>query len=168
MTSTPARVIGTDGKTEIKIDLSFTYDPDDPFAFRMKYHPTRFNEEVEWVASLDLLREGLTGPAGLADLQVWPEGRKIAIRIASDIGCSVTRVPAQVIKTFLKEIEEEEDVAAVKVEDVVRLSTEQLLEDLGLYPYDTVPDMSRWRGPSLPDDFCHHCLRVHTDEGCED
>lgn len=163
------KTIGANSKLSISVSLTFSYNPEDPFAFYMKFNPSRFNDEVEWVGSLDVLRQGVHLPAGLADVQVYPVDKgQIEIRLEGNEGLySTTRVPAADIKAFIDAIDEEESLSSVTIDEAVEMTLEQLLEDLGLYPYDTVP-VANLGGPSQPDGWCNACGRVHSGNGCGD
>jgi hypothetical protein len=155
------KTTGVQTEVTLPVNLTFSYDPEDPFAFYMKFNPSRFNEEVQWVGSLDLLRQGVHAPAGLADIQVYPIDKgQIAIRLEAEVGHSTTRVAAKDIKAFISAIDEEESVSSVTIGEAVEITLEQFLEDLGLYPYDN--------GPSLPPGWCPNCMRVHSGNGCGD
>lgn len=166
--TTPAMTTGISGeKTSVR--LTFKYNANDPVAFLMLYRSDRLSGGgVEWIAALSLLVEGLEAPAGLADVQVWPESRrKIAIRLESEVGSSITRVPRMAIESFLKIIKEEEELSNTKSGDVIALAVEEFLGELGLLrnaPYG-VPNPG---GPSQPGDMCNVCGRVHSGNGCGD
>lgn len=165
---TPARVTGIDGRTVIDVDLAFRYDQDKPFEFEVIFSATRYNDEVRWVVSLDTLREGVDAPSGLADFQVWPEGEKLAFRLESEEGSSVTRLDLSSVKSFLQIISEEEEMAVLSTDDKVELAIDDFLIELGLTPANLSFGVPNPGGPSQPQGFCNICGRVHSGNGCGD
>jgi hypothetical protein len=55
----------------VPLVASLYYSAEDPFAIRMSFH-VGMDEPVEWIFARDLLADGLEGPAGEGDVQVWP------------------------------------------------------------------------------------------------
>ena len=152
--------------------VSFGYDPDDPAAFTMTFKASKHNDEVVWQAALGLLREGLYGPAGLADVQVWPEDDDkvpmIAIQLGSDAGESTTRVPATAVTGFIKAVDDYEAEAATKADEVIELAIDNYLSQLGLTPGNWSGFVPNPGGPSQPGGWCNLCSRVHANEECDD
>ena len=52
------------------LDVTFSYDPADPFAVSMTVHVEP--GPVRWTFSRDLLAEGVYEPTGDGDVHVWP------------------------------------------------------------------------------------------------
>lgn len=165
---TPGQVTGTDGLTTITLDLAFRYDQDKPFEFEIVFSATDYNNAVTWVLSLDVLREGIDAPSGLADFQVWPEGDNIAFRLESEVGAAVVRLSVSSIRSFLQIIEEDEEMSLLSVEEIVELALDDFLIGLGLAPANLSYGVPNPGGPSQPEGWCHACGRVHSGTGCGD
>jgi hypothetical protein len=61
-------LVGPEGPTPLDVELR--YDPADPYAVAMAF--LRDGDEVVWVFARDLLLRGVTEPAGLGDVHVFP------------------------------------------------------------------------------------------------
>ncbi|MGW6961107.1 SsgA family sporulation/cell division regulator [Streptomyces chartreusis] len=102
--------VSPDASITVPVDLAFHYSAADPYAVRMVVH-TGATPPVEWVFARDLLREGILGPAGLADVQVWPASRgprhsgnggdTVNIRLSTPAGTTVLSAPAAPLRRFL-------------------------------------------------------------------
>ncbi|MBQ0887068.1 SsgA family sporulation/cell division regulator [Streptomyces sp. RM72] len=99
-----------DGLVTVPVAIAFHYSAADPYAVRMAVH-TEEAPPVEWVFARDLLTEGISRPAGLADVQVWPVPRRrryleagrgaVNIRVSSQDGTTVLTVQAASLRAFL-------------------------------------------------------------------
>ncbi|MZE70479.1 SsgA family sporulation/cell division regulator [Streptomyces sp. SID5789] len=99
-----------EGLVTVPVTVAFRYDAADPYAVRMAVH-TEEAPPVEWVFARELLIEGLSRPAGLADVQVWPVPRRrrhleagrgaVNIRVSSQHGTTVLTVQATSLHAFL-------------------------------------------------------------------
>lgn len=58
------------------VEAQLGYDPADPYAVTLTFHIRSSEEdayEVVWTLGRELLRHGLTHPAGEGDVAVWPD-----------------------------------------------------------------------------------------------
>lgn len=70
-----------------RLRVELFYSPADPYAVYLTFLRVGDDEDdVLWVVARDLLRDGLRGPAGLGDIQVWPaeDGVHVTIGLSSD------------------------------------------------------------------------------------
>jgi hypothetical protein len=58
-------------QASVPVTASLFYTGNDPYAVRMTFHAGP-DETVEWIFARDLLRAGLTEPAGVGDVRAWP------------------------------------------------------------------------------------------------
>jgi hypothetical protein len=83
----------------------WTYCTDDPFAVTIEIQ-TRGNRFVDWVLARELLVEGLTGPAGIGDVQVRPanmgEWDVTLVEIRSPDGHAVLEVDRDLLRQFVQ------------------------------------------------------------------
>ncbi|MFI9219359.1 SsgA family sporulation/cell division regulator [Streptomyces werraensis] len=99
-----------EGLVTVPVTLAFRYSAADPYAVRMVVE-TSVTRPVHWVFARDLLAEGLSRPAGLADVQVWPVPRRarrlgagrgaVRIRVSSPGGTTTLSVKAACLRAFL-------------------------------------------------------------------
>lgn len=99
-----------EGLVTVPVTIAFRYTAADPYAVRMVVE-TGVTPPVQWVFARDLLTEGLSRPAGLADVQVWPAlcrprhlgaGRgAVRIRVSSPGGTTALTVQAACLHAFL-------------------------------------------------------------------
>lgn len=77
------------------------YRREDPYAVEV----TLFDgtQSVVWVFGRELLERGLSEPAGLADVRVWPDGERLMVRLESPDGCASFSADAATIRGFLAE-----------------------------------------------------------------
>ncbi|MEV5970043.1 SsgA family sporulation/cell division regulator [Streptomyces sp. NPDC051921] len=67
---------------EFPIEVTFSYDPDDPWAVLVSFG--QVGGTVDWTLSRELLHAGTRTPCGEGDVQLWPlrvGGRKGRLRI---------------------------------------------------------------------------------------
>ncbi|MFJ4467557.1 SsgA family sporulation/cell division regulator [Streptomyces sp. NPDC089424] len=102
-------------------DGSEHYSAANPYAVRMVVH-TGMTPAVESVFARDLLTEGVRGPAGLTDVQIWPaprgpqrpgiSGDTVRIRLSTPAGTTTLSVPTVPLRRFLAQILEQVPVGA--------------------------------------------------------
>jgi hypothetical protein len=73
--STVSTVIGlrltASRDTVVPLSASLFFRGEDPYAIRIMFH-AGLDEPVTWVFARDLLAVGISGAAGLGDVQIWP------------------------------------------------------------------------------------------------
>ncbi|MFG2948465.1 SsgA family sporulation/cell division regulator [Streptomyces adustus] len=81
------------------------YEPTDPYVVHAVFFAD-CDEPVEWILGRDLLADGLTGPAGYADVRIWSAAgrgdQSICIALGSSAGTVLLEVPVQDITSFLQ------------------------------------------------------------------
>ncbi|MFI8828558.1 SsgA family sporulation/cell division regulator [Streptomyces sp. NPDC053431] len=55
---------------EFPIEVTFSYDPDDPWAVRVSFG--QMDRSVDWTLSRELLHTGIRTSCGEGDVQLWP------------------------------------------------------------------------------------------------
>ncbi len=81
------------------VDTELVYSAEDPFAVTMHFHAG--GSVVTWIMGRDLLRDGLSRPAGKGDVRLRPSGRAVVLELISDRHVTVFRVPASTLRKFL-------------------------------------------------------------------
>jgi hypothetical protein len=104
--------------TEVAATLQ--YDPRDPWAVSLDFG----EGNVRWTFARDLLIEGLDGPAGIGDVQVWPtvDARGLAttvVALSSPDGVALLEGPTRPLAMFV-----------ARMLDTVPLGAESTLIDL--------------------------------------
>lgn len=92
-----------DARTEL-LEGELVFDPADPFAVAM--HLEARSGTVVWTFARELLAEGLYGPAGDGDVQVWPclsntGGAVVIIELSSPDGTAMLQTPSRDIAAFV-------------------------------------------------------------------
>ncbi|NAZ88712.1 SsgA family sporulation/cell division regulator [Kineococcus sp. T90] len=93
----------------LPVPASLHYGADDPFAIHAVFRGG--DADVEWVFARDLLREGLTAPAGDGDVQVRPctdspDGRpRVLLRLSSPDGNAELEADEADVRRFLRRAE---------------------------------------------------------------
>jgi hypothetical protein len=88
----------------LELPASFSYDPSDPWAVWITFPgPT---SDVRWAVGRDLLLQGMTDPAGVGDIQLWPSideiGRAaVVMELCSPDGRLVTQLLTNELYRFL-------------------------------------------------------------------
>jgi hypothetical protein len=115
---TTLHLVGPSAWTPVPATL--VYDAADPFAVRVRFgddgrdqveDPTVDPDEdsgVEWLLSRDLLRTGLTAPAGDGDVRLWPArgGMDVLfLQLRAPSGEALFEVSSAVVGDFLRESE---------------------------------------------------------------
>jgi hypothetical protein len=90
----------------LPVPASLHYGADDPYAIHAVFRGG--DTDVEWVFARDLLREGLTAPAGTGDVQVRPcsdtlDGRpRVLLRLSSPDGNAELEADEADVRRFLR------------------------------------------------------------------
>lgn len=92
------------GSASLPVVAAFRYEVDDPYAVHVAFR-TGGPEVVEWTFARSLLSEGVSGPAGAGDVQVWPEeaetGPVVCLALSSPSGRALFEVPPGQLGRFL-------------------------------------------------------------------
>jgi hypothetical protein len=114
---TTLHLIGPQSWTAVPAAL--VYDSGDPYAVRVRFgdggeavDSTDAGPDddggVEWLLSRDLLRAGLTGPAGDGDVRIWPARAALDVlflQLRAPSGEALFELSAAVVGDFLRETE---------------------------------------------------------------
>jgi hypothetical protein len=92
----------------VPLVASLSYSAEDPYAIRIAFH-AGLDEPIEWILGRDLIAKGLSGWAGIGDVQVWPSpasqdgvsGRVVNIGLSSPSGHAHFEAPAADLGEFL-------------------------------------------------------------------
>ncbi|MGW2917395.1 SsgA family sporulation/cell division regulator [Streptomyces angustmyceticus] len=98
-----ARLIATAPRSQV-IAASLRYDRADPFAVRLVFPPAASLDgaEVAWTFGRDLLEDGLLGPAGSGDVQIWPyDADAVVVEFHAVGGMAVVQFDTQELRSFL-------------------------------------------------------------------
>ncbi len=91
----------------LPVRSSLRYDPADPYAVHVLFHPDNGEgEPVGWSFARDLLVAGLSEATGIGDVRVWPwstpRGPVVALALSSPDGNALFEVPRTVLARFLR------------------------------------------------------------------
>lgn len=97
------------GINPMRVRLTFNYDPDAPYEVVMDIEdPAEAKDGKTWTISRDVLREGISKPAGMGDVFVAPymgerDGRDLitVITLSSDDGTCALRFKTRELRPFL-------------------------------------------------------------------
>src|SRR4051794_35630582 len=101
------------------VPATLVYDVADPFAVRVRFGDDGRDEfedaadtgedgGVEWLLSRDLLRAGLTAPAGEGDVRLWPARGGLDVvflQLRAPSGEALFEISGAVVAEFLRETE---------------------------------------------------------------
>jgi hypothetical protein len=115
------RLVRSDTLVPVATELS--YDPADPFAVSLTMNPGTA-EPVRWLVARDVMRQGLSGPAGEGDVGIWPSGTRetpptVCVALSSPDGDALLVCDATELAHFLD-----------RTEDAVPLGEESAFLDL--------------------------------------
>lgn len=92
------------GSASLPVAAGLRYEVDDPYAVHVAFR-TGGPEVVEWTFARSLLTDGVCGPAGEGDVQVWPEnadaGPVVCLALSSPSGRALFEVPPAQLRSFL-------------------------------------------------------------------
>jgi len=94
----------------LPVRSSLRYDPADPYAVHVVFHPDAESpgcgDPVSWSFARDLLVSGLTEATGMGDVRVWPwstpHGEVVALALSSPDGNALFEVPRSILVRFLR------------------------------------------------------------------
>jgi hypothetical protein len=101
------RLVVPDG-TALPVAASLEYDTSDPYAVHVTFHTGGPGDDTQvvWTFARQLIIDGLTGPAGMGDVRVWPGseggGMIVALALCSPSGEALFEVPRAALSDFLK------------------------------------------------------------------
>ncbi|MQM24598.1 SsgA family sporulation/cell division regulator [Glycomyces sp. NEAU-7082] len=103
---TTMRLVAPDFAT-VSVRASLRYDPDDPYAVCVMFHPDGTDaDQVAWSFSRELLAKGLEEPTGIGDVRVWPwttpRGESVALALSSPDGNALFEINRGVVQRFLR------------------------------------------------------------------
>ncbi|MFI1398311.1 SsgA family sporulation/cell division regulator [Streptomyces sp. NPDC020681] len=101
--SVPARLI-SDAPRARAMQVSLTYNADDPLAVRMVFPPTVSlnGTGVTWTFARSLLDSGLHTPSGAGDVHIWPCGRtQTMVELRSPDGVALLQFDTARLRRFL-------------------------------------------------------------------
>ncbi len=93
-------LIGEAGDAQVSAELNF--HSRDPFAIRIVFSVDSA-PSVEWVFSRELLIDGINGPAGTGDVQIFPCPAGIVFELSSPNGRARLLTDAEAISNFAQE-----------------------------------------------------------------
>jgi len=87
-----------------RVEAHLRYSPDTPLSVEITFDLGAGSTPVVWILGRELLRDGLSGPAGMGDVQIDPTApgsRTLRLRLHSPGGIAEFRVPGQALEDFL-------------------------------------------------------------------
>lgn len=92
------------GDASLPVPALVRYEVADPYAVHVAFQTGR-DEVVEWTFARQLLTDGVSGPVGEGDVQVWPaheDGRAVVcLTLSSPSGRALFEVPQGELVDFL-------------------------------------------------------------------
>ncbi|MGH3712182.1 MAG: SsgA family sporulation/cell division regulator [Micromonosporaceae bacterium] len=103
---TSLHLVAPDAVT-LPVRASLRYDPCDPYAVHVMFHPDASGAEpVSWSFARELLVTGIDEAAGIGDVRVWPwatpRGEVVALALSSPDGNALFEVQRSVLVRFLR------------------------------------------------------------------
>jgi hypothetical protein len=97
-------LVATGPALPLRADIE--YSPEDPYAVRVTFHTgTAEDEVVAWTFARSLLTDGVMGPVGDGDVQVWPSTTRgvssVCLSLTSPSGRALFEAPLADIVQFL-------------------------------------------------------------------
>lgn len=95
------------GAASLPVRAGLAYDAADPYAVQVAFHTgtEQHAQVVDWTFARQLLTDGLAGPVGQGDVQVWPStsaGEAVAcLSLSSPSGKALFEVPVPELVGFL-------------------------------------------------------------------
>ncbi len=93
------------GAASLPVRAGLRYDVHDPYAVEVQFHTGGDGDTVEWTFARQLLTDGVTGPAGEGDVQVWPSTSSglpvVCLSLSSPSGKALFEVPLPELVEFL-------------------------------------------------------------------
>jgi len=96
------------GSSALPVRASMRYDVADPYAVSVAFHTGPADgsgDVVEWTFARQLLTDGVTGPVGEGDVQVWPSSSAgapvVCLALSSPSGKALFEIPLPALVDFL-------------------------------------------------------------------
>ena len=95
------------GAASLPVLADLDYDTADPYAVQVSFHTgaPSSGEVVQWTFARQLLSDGIAGPAGEGDVQVWPSttagASVVCLSLSSPSGRALFEVPLTELAEFL-------------------------------------------------------------------
>ncbi len=97
------------GSPSLPVRAGLSYDAGDPYAVQVGFHTgsgaDNPGDVVQWTFARQLLTDGVTGPVGQGDVQVWPTGNVgagvVCLSLSSPSGKALFEVPVPELVEFL-------------------------------------------------------------------
>ncbi|MBA3844804.1 MAG: SsgA family sporulation/cell division regulator [Actinobacteria bacterium] len=95
--------IVSDDTSTTPVEGNLTYDSRDPYALRVSFR-TDISTTIDWLFARDLLRDGLTAPAGTGDVRIEPTSDnldQLRFEFSSPCGYAALVTCANTLENFL-------------------------------------------------------------------
>ena len=97
------------GSSALPVRAGMRYDVSDPYAVLVSFHTGPADAEggdvVEWTFARQLLTDGVAGPVGEGDVQVWPSSSAgssvVCLALSSPSGKALFEIPLPYLVDFL-------------------------------------------------------------------
>lgn len=97
------------GSAALPVRAEMRYDPTDPYAVQVCFHTGPADADggdvVEWTFARQLLTDGVAGPVGEGDVQVWPSSSAglpvVCLALSSPSGKALFEIPLPHLVDFL-------------------------------------------------------------------
>jgi len=93
-------------RADVFVEASLRYDRDDPDAVHLSFRTPSGQDPIEWLFSRSLAWDGLSLPAGVGDVRIWPSREDptgpVYIELCSPSGCALFALPRSVLTDFLE------------------------------------------------------------------
>lgn len=97
------------GATALPVRAGMRYDAGDPYAVQVAFHTGPADggdsDVVEWTFARQLLTDGVSGPVGEGDVQVWPSSSAgasvVCLALSSPSGKALFEIPLADLIDFL-------------------------------------------------------------------
>ncbi len=95
------------GAASLPVLADLDYDTADPYAVQVSFHtgPPSSGEVVQWTFARQLLTDGIAGPVGEGDVQVWPSSSAgasvVCLALSSPSGKALFEIPLSELIDFL-------------------------------------------------------------------
>ena len=95
------------GSASLPVRAGLRYDARDPYAVQVGFYTGPDSDVVEWTFARQLLTDGVAGPVGEGDVQVWPSTSGgtpvVCLALSSPSGKALFEVPLTELVDFLGE-----------------------------------------------------------------
>jgi hypothetical protein len=96
------------GSSALPVRAGMRYDASDPYAVSVAFHTGPADgsgDVVEWTFARQLLTDGVSGPVGEGDVQVWPSSSGgapvVCLALSSPSGKALFEIPLPALVDFL-------------------------------------------------------------------